>query len=400
MPASKELKQNYTTLKFFTALSLSLKGLVLSSLVLVVFSLNACSSGSSDSSDSSDPQTGFSAEIQAQLQAVVAQRMTQFGIPGGVVGVWKRGVGSWVSAQGLGDIRNGHPIVVQDRFRVGSLTKTFTVTVVLQLVDEGRLSLDTTLDGFLPQVPNASRITIRHLAGNTSGIYDYRDDPALQAAVYSQPTQPWAPEELVAVGVAHSPVFEPGARYEYSNTNFVILGMIVEAITGASIADEIQARILAPLGLSRTSYPSNNTIPEPYSHGYNDVMNNGMLADVSPLHPSVAAAAGAMISDIDDLKAWVEVLVRGDLLSPAMQQQRFSWIPTGDPFLSYGLGLYNDGGYVGHYGEIPGYNAAAFAELGSGTEVVILLNRDGGVNVANILLHDVTKIVSPESVPW
>jgi D-alanyl-D-alanine carboxypeptidase len=184
------------------------------------------------------------AVLQQQLDGVV-----EAGAPG-VVGLARTGERTWQGASGLGDLRANRPARAGDRFRVGSMTKSFVAALVLQLVGEGRLSLDDNLERWLPGlVPSGERITVRQLLNHTSGLYNYSDD-------LPEPPRRFRPRELVAIATGHKPLFTPGTQFSYSNTNYILAGLLVERVTGQPLDDQLEQRIFQPLGLDHTELPT------------------------------------------------------------------------------------------------------------------------------------------------
>lgn len=195
-----------------------------------------------------------------------------------------------------------------DRFRVGSITKTFVATVVLQLIGERTLALDDTVEHWLPGVvPNGRHITVRQLLSHTSGLFDYGGDRKFVAEAYRHPLKNWTPRQIVAIATAHKPRFAPKAGWSYSDTNYYALGLIVEAATGHSLALELRHRIIVPLRLRATSFPNAPDINGRYAHGY----FLRPLQDVSVGSPSVQWAAGALVSNADDLARFFRALLAG-----------------------------------------------------------------------------------------
>src|ERR671935_1848443 len=188
----------------------------------------------------------FSPAIQRQFQQALDQTVANPTVPGAIVGIWVPGRGTWIRTAGLADRTTKRPMQVQDYTRIGSLTKTFIGTLVLQLVGEGKLGLDDPIQRWAPQVPNAPHITVRELLNMSSGLYSYTEDKQwLQQAVSPQTglaLRQWTPQQLVQVAVAHKPYFPPGRGYHYSDTNFILLGLIVEQVTGQPIAAVLRAR--------------------------------------------------------------------------------------------------------------------------------------------------------------
>ncbi|MFJ2266229.1 serine hydrolase domain-containing protein [Streptomyces sp. NPDC087849] len=220
-----------------------------------------------------------------------------------------------------------------DRFRAGSITKTFVATVVLQLAGEGRLRLSDTVDRLLPGLIHGNgndgrRITLRALLGHTSGLYDYTADTS---------AHPVSATAAVRLALAHRPTNAPG-RYSYSNTNYVVLGLIVRRVTGHGYATEIRHRIITPLHLTGTSLPgARTTLPSPHGRGFTRDPADGSLRDVTVLDPRTAGAAGELISTLADLNRFYAALLGGRLLPPA---QLAALLNTGATHGVYGLGIY------------------------------------------------------------
>ena len=208
------------------------------------------------------------APAPSAFQAAI-QQIVNDGVPG-AIGLARHGSRVTVATSGLADIATQTPMASGDRVRVGSVTKTFVATVVLQLVAEHRLALNDTVGRWLPGlVPGGGNITIEELLQHTSGIYSYTNDPGFLRALFSDPTRVWRPAELVRIAVAHPPVFPPGTSFAYSNTDYVLLGLIIQAATGHPAGQELQARIFRPLGLRDTYIPyADPHLRQPHAHGY------------------------------------------------------------------------------------------------------------------------------------
>ncbi|MBC7230271.1 MAG: beta-lactamase family protein [Actinobacteria bacterium] len=319
------------------------------------------------------------ADLKVRLEQAVDDAMSEYGIPGAIVGVWSPKSGDVVILKGKADIEAGADMDSADRVRICSITKTFTVTVVLELVDEGKLRLDDRLAEFFPHIPNADRITIRQLCDMTAGVFNYSDDETFFKTYIEDPDKVWDPEELVALATAHPPDFPPGEGWKYSNTNAIILAMIVEKITGEDIASEIQSRLVDGLHLADTYYPRGTAIEGAHAHGY-VAGDGGELIDATYLfNPSGMGASGAMISSLYDLKTWVTALAGGDLLSRDTQAQRTAFVPGDYDYfgipVKYGLGILSCEGFLGHPGDGFGYTNAAFHSPETGTTIIVLLNR-------------------------
>jgi D-alanyl-D-alanine carboxypeptidase len=321
----------------------------------------------------------FSPDEQLALETIVSARLGDFRIPGAVVGVSIPGRGSWVSAQGIADLGTATPIATDDHFRIASVTKTFAATVVLQLVDAGKLALDDTLDQYVPGIPNGSEITIRQLLQMTAGIYDFTLDEQFMAAYDRDPLVLYTPEDVIAIVERHEPDFAPGTSLSYSDTNYTLLGLIIEQITGTSAAQALQDYIYDPLGLTQTSIPDTTQMPEPFARGYiTTSTTDDTLRDVTLSNPLTAWTAGGIVSTVHDLQLWAVALGEGTLLSPETQRERLQWIllPGGSRLpVSYGLGIMDVAGFVGHNGAIYGYSTWVLYDPQSKGSLVVLTNR-------------------------
>ncbi|UXY27602.1 serine hydrolase domain-containing protein [Streptomyces sp. HUAS TT20] len=300
------------------------------------------------------------------------------GVPG-VTATAKDAHGTWSATAGVGNLRTGAARSADDRYRVGSITKTFVATVLLQLEAEGRLSLDDTVEKWLPGVVHGHghdghQITIRQLLNHTSGIYNYTADEDFGRTYFladgflQHRYDTLTPAQLVAVAMKHKPDFAPGTSWNYSNTNYVLAGMVIKSVTGHSYAQEITHRVIGPLHLRATSLPGTRaTVPHPSSRAYSKLAETttGPTYDVTKLNPSLASSAGEMISDSADLDRFYRALLRGDLLPPQQLKEMKTTVEIeGAPNIGYGLGLMDRtlscGVHVwGHDGGIHGSTSSA-----------------------------------------
>jgi len=216
---------------------------------------------------------------------------------------------------------------------------------------------------FIEGIPNGERITIRHLLSMSSGIYDFPADPKFMEDITADPLMEFGADDVIAILRRNQPSFEPGAEVVYCDTNYILLGVILEQVSGRKAAEIIAHDFIAPLRLAGTSFPDTPTMPEPYAHGYyagEDV--KGPFEDFTVSNPNLPWTAGAMISTLEDLRVWAKVLATGTELSPATQKERLTFRPftSGNEGASYGLGIINYSGFLGHYGMIFGYTTAIF----------------------------------------
>ena len=321
-------------------------------------------------------------------------------MPGALVGVWIPRHDNLIIEEGVSDIESGEPISKRNQVRIGSVTKSFTVTVLLQLVDEGLLSLDDPLKKFLPEMQN-SDATLRQLANMTSGIFNYTEDSDFVLELLEDLLRKWSPFQLIDVADSNSPYFPPGGGWHYSNTNTVILGIVIEQLTGHFIGDEIQHRIIGPLGLNGTVYPTTPDMPEPFSMGYGVFDPEAGLEDITLSDPSSSAASGAIVSRLEDLRRWGEALGKGILLTEDTQKERISSLmpiefdpcDDDDPdrpkrscpeYDRYGLGIGELSGWIGHTGDYLGYQALVMFQPETDATVVILINLKDFTNPEHI----------------
>jgi D-alanyl-D-alanine carboxypeptidase len=301
-------------------------------------------------------------QIVAQWERVSDSILGTIRVPGMIIGIWapNRDL-AWVRGKGKANVATGEKPDPSMKFRMGSLTKTYTYTVLLQLVDEKSLNLSDKLSLFLPDFPKADSITIRMLCNHTSGIFDYTETTPFQIGLMTDPYRVCTSQEFIDMVKSEPFYFSPGTNFKYSNTNTIIAGKIIEQITGNPVEMEIQQRILTPLHLANTIYPSDHNMPVPYVHGYDWIWDSDTthFPDVAEAYdPSIGGAAGAMVADVYDLKSWVENLYKGTLLTPATQALRLTVVPApSEDCEEYGLGIMHkiNPPMWGHTGTIPGY---------------------------------------------
>jgi D-alanyl-D-alanine carboxypeptidase len=364
------------TKSFGTRSGPALAGL-LAALIAVPLGLGSPASATTISTTTSPAATGLPPgvptdhDLQAALDAVVAA---------GASGISLRvddGRRSTRLAAGAARLDPRIPMRPGARVRVGSITKSFVATVTLQLVGEHRLRLDDTVQRWQPGlVPNGDHITVRQLLNHTSGIFDYTEDEAFLPAVLADPLHVYTPQQLVDIANAHPPVFAPGTSWSYSNTGYVVLGLILERVTHRPLQALIRHRIIDPLRLRNTYLPIRDPdISGYHAHGYVPPSLSDQIppprggpnryVDVTLLSPSIAWAAGALVSTPDDLHRFYRALLGGRLLRPAQLAAMKTMVEV-QPGFGYGLGLYTSvtpcGQVWGHNGGIPGYVTFAHSD--------------------------------------
>ncbi|NEA61281.1 serine hydrolase domain-containing protein [Streptomyces sp. SID12488] len=303
--------------------------------------------------------------------------------------------GVWKATAGVGNLRTKQPRSADDSFRAGSITKTFIATVLLQLEAEGRVSLDDTVDKWLPGVVRGNghdgrRITLRQLLNHTSGIFNYTDDEQLQSEIFvpegffKNRYRTWTPDEIVKIAMGHKPEFTPGASWSYSNTNYTIAGMVIKKVTGNSYGDEVRRRVIKPLGLHGTYMPgANPSVPGPSSRAYSKLGENstGKIYDVTEMNASVANSAGELISNPGDLNRFYSALLRGKVLPAEQLTEMKTTVAAGAVGGRYGLGLIENklscGVTVwGHSGGIHGSSSVAVTTADGKHSLAVNFNGD------------------------
>ncbi|MCX4977565.1 serine hydrolase [Streptomyces sp. NBC_00620] len=332
----------------------------------------------------------LAAPDDAGLREVLRTALSQ-GAPGAMVRVDDNGTVHRLS-EGDADRVTGRALTTYDRFRVGSVSKSFTAVVLLQLVDEGKLNLDTSVNSYLPGLLPDDRITVRHLLSHRSGLYDYTNDmfeqtvPGFEAVrnkVFSY-------QDLVDLSLAKPLTNAPGAAYSYSNTNFVVGGMLIEKLTGQSVRTEYQKRIIKPLKLTGTSYVHPNTaIAGRHANGYLPPDEGGTPVDSTEQTVSWAQSAGAIISTTHDLNTFFSALLGGRLMSAAQLAQMQQWTPVNST-QGYGLGLRRRDlscgvSVYGHTGTVQGYYTYAFTSKDGKRSVTALANTSNNGTVLTTL---------------
>ena len=367
------------------------------------------------------------AALQTTLEATAKELL----IPGAVV-LLRTPQGEFVFAYGTTLLGAKSPPRADTYFRAASNTKTMTAAVILQLAQEGKLSVDDAVSKYLPGVPNGDHITIAELLKMRSGLYNYTDGPEISASMDHDPTKAWSPAELLAIAFAHPPNAPPDTAYEYNNTNYLLLSLIAEKVDGKPLAQSMQDRLFGPLRSQHTVFPALavHTLPEPYSHGYlygsasvamvgsppyspevQAAARAGTLLpkDYTDLNYSFAAGAGAVISTASDLATWIEALVTGRVLNAAYQRRWLDSLQPEDPSKPkgqrYGYGIvqisWGPNSIYYHGGEMPGYNSFMGYDpdnrvtLVIWTNLTVSLDEKPTANTLMLKVLDQIYVVSP-----
>jgi D-alanyl-D-alanine carboxypeptidase len=361
------------------------------------------------------------------LRASVETTVRELMIPGAVV-VVRTPQGEFTTA--VGTTQRGAEVAPNGgtHVRIASITKTMTSASVLLLSQEGKLRLTDPVSMYVPGVPNGGNISVAQLLTMRSGLYGYTNDPGFAATLDADPAKVWTPQEVLAIAFRHPPLFPPGAGYDYSNTNYALLGLIAEKVDGKPLSQTFQERLFGPQGLTQTSLPAptDTSIPAPSSRGYMyggsafalvdtpyppDLQAAARAGTLPPVdytnqNPSYASAAGGAISTADDLGTWLQALVGGRVFGADLQRQ---WLDSPRPAepasapsaTQYGLGIERQILAPGvplyfHFGEMPGYNDFAGYDPVNQVTIVIWSNLTVGLDgaqTANTLLGTVAKQV-------
>ncbi|HFJ9283351.1 TPA: serine hydrolase domain-containing protein [Bacillus toyonensis] len=304
----------------------------------------------------------------------------QLGYPGILANISKGGK-TWSYAAGIADVRTKKPMKADFRFRIGSVTKTFIATVLLQLSGENRLNLDDSIEKWLPGVIqgngyDGNQITIRQILNHTSGIADYMNSKDFDIM---DTKKSYTAEEFVKMGISLPPEFAPGKGWSYSNTGYVLLGILIEKVTGNSYAEEIENRIIEPLDLSNTFLPGNSSVIPGTKHarGYIQLDGASELKDVTYINPG--SSDGDMISTADDLNKFFSYLLSGKLLKEQQLNQMLTTVPTDREGTGYGLGIVefklpNGVSVWGHRGSVLGFSTFVGGTLGGKHTLAVNLN--------------------------
>lgn len=326
--------------------------------------------------------------VSLDFDALLAEGIAA-GIPGVAMAISRHGELLFSGAAGVSNLETGTPVQPNDRFRIYSIAKAFAAIVVLQLVDEGLLSLDDTITKWLDTdavlaIPNVDQVTIRQLLTHTGGIYDFADDtdsPFWDDAFLGPNadwSKVWTVDELLTYAAAenHDPYFAPGEGHHYSNTDYLLLGLIIERVTGKRYGDELKRRILDPVGLKNTFLAEGADMPDGTISGYQFL--DGQAVDVSVTNLSWIWSAGGMVSTTEDLLAFAEVLFSGELISKKSFAEMFTFVPTDNPRKGEGMGVYRietvHGTLTGMDGTGAGFTSSMMRHDEASITVAILAN--------------------------
>lgn len=297
----------------------------------------------------------------------------------------------WELALGVSDVTTGERFRIGDHYRIGSVTKSFTATAVLQQIDRGRLGFDDTLEPFVPGIPNGERITIKHLLSMTSGVPDFADAtewlPTIEGLSLDTADADWPQERKIDVMRSRPATFEPGAKARYCDSNYILLGLVLEQLTGKPAADVINSEVVAAMpGLRSTEFPSVAKLPEPHPRIYALLPDGHTLRELGDMNPNVLWTAAGMISTVEDLLIWVRELADSTLLSADLQRERLTprRLDGRRAIHRYGLGVQRIGALVGHSGMTPGSAVAVYRYPAEDASVAVVTNAGANDNIISM----------------
>src|SRR4051794_26220255 len=339
-------------------------------------------------------QKGVDPSLARALQATLDQHREFQELPGEAAAVVIPGQGVWSGGSGVADRRTGARVSGHTPFEIASLTKPFIAALAIKLSESGRLRLDDHLSNFVPGWPNAGRITIRQLLNHTSGVssFDTEATDPINRAIDARPRSYWSPRRTLSY--AGKPSFEPGARWQYNNANYLLAGLVIERAANTTVADALRQAFLDPLGLDDVVLQPQQHARGPTAHGYGRIGNdrrNRDLSDGSDLVPyrSVASSvwtAGGMVASAESVARLGDAVFRGGALSRNGRKEMTEFVPAGGPYRAYGLGVgevpsTRVGDLWGAIGNFPGFGSTLAYLPTRGVTVVVLANRDEATRV-------------------
>jgi D-alanyl-D-alanine carboxypeptidase len=339
--------------------------------------------------------------LRSQIEGFAKARIGD-GITGVVVGIKDPKHGDLMQAYGDADTA-GTAMSTRMHYRIASVTKTFTATAILQLVDQGKVGLDQPIGDFVPRIPNGGKVTIRDLLAMRSGLYDYSSDPAIYGAFLKNPLLPgYSLAKPLAVLRAHAgECTPPDRKTQYDNTNYLLLGLVLEKVTGTPVPVYLD-RLARRMGLTHTSFPTGPRLPAPFSHGYSIAAAGKPARDVTESNPLFPWTSGAMISTVPDMLRYAPELGTGKGLEASTWRARRAFTPLGTKGIRvrYGLGLTEVGDWLGHDGSILGYSDFVGYLPSAKASVVVMVNAAEGDEVPVLKLWgEIVTLLYPKSLP-
>jgi len=340
-------------------------------IIFVAIFANSCSSSSTHDSHT----------IKQDLQPIVATILAETGAPAVSIYVRSDSFANFSLVMGLADLNEETPIQNEQPFRIGSLSKSFTAAAVLKLVERGQIDLDAPITNYLGLVNGylpLSDVTVRQAMNMSSGLPAYLDIPYLTGTILPNPEQSYSPEELLQHGFDSSPTLLsiPGAEFSYTNTNYILLGMLIEEVAGLSYREYLKQEFITPLGLDNTTVALTDEHPDNLVRGYYDYNEDDDYEDWTEMNMSYVWSAGCLISTAEDIAKWMENLAKGNLFSLERQTDLFEGHTIVEG-VDYTAGILIDDGFaIGHNGTVIGYHADAWYNPDLDVTVAVLSNTN------------------------
>lgn len=357
------------------------------------------------SSDSNNRPT-----LSSELNDLVATVCQETGVPGASVYIISPDYGNFAITWGYADLSTNTPVTAAHRFRIGSLSKSFTGTAVLQLTQDGQINLEAPISDYLGEQYDAevlAQISVNQLLTMSSGLGEYLSPQFLIDSVLPQPLTDYPPHTLVENALLNSPelLYPPGTEFSYNNTNYILLGQLIETVSGQSYHDYLQQTLLTPLALQNTFVLEDDDQPQQLVRGYYDFDEDGHYEDWTDMNMSYVWSAGCLAATAENVAIWMEALASGNLLTSPFQPQNFPGYPIAQG-VTYGAGILVDDSFgIGHNGTVIGFHADAWHDPHTQTTVAVLCNtnapilddeRDPTREIAQEVLLRFKKMVADE----
>jgi D-alanyl-D-alanine carboxypeptidase len=330
------------------------------------------------------PAMTAQADDCAGLKEAVTKAWQQTRMPGAVVGVFRPGKPDSIILLGYSDAEKRVPMSADLHFRVGSISKVFVGQTLLSLIDDGLVSADDPISKYVDDVPNGDKITIRLLGNHRAGIFNIIESKAIKNLFAGDPRKWWSEDELLRYSLAAPPYFNPGEKHHYSNAHTALLARTIAKVTGRPWQDVVEERVFRRLNLKNTSIARSNDLPVPFSRGYAFggeqtpfFVRGETRHDVTHTSPSWWGAAGNAISTLHDLSRAAKPLATGALLGSKGKRELLAWTPADQPGFEYGFHIERHRGWVGHDGDVPGFQSAMYYSPEHDTVIVGLGNVYG-----------------------
>ncbi|MFO8061484.1 MAG: serine hydrolase domain-containing protein [bacterium] len=324
--------------------------------------------------------------VRADTLISIIQSYTDRGLPGVILYISDSTGGEFAYASGYSDIAAGKIMTYEQRMRIGSITKTYTAALILGMHERGEIDIESKASVYLSDtlvnsVDNLSEATVKQILNHTSGIFNYTETSMFGLTMLNDMDRVWTYGDALEFIAQEDAYFEPGTGFHYSNTNYIILGLIVETVTGHPFADMLYSRIISPFNLDNTYYYDNRTMPEGLARGYCDMYGNGEICDATEFTMGHMTPDGGIISTADDMAVFLSALFNGDILEQNTLDLMTERTDTGDSGDEYGLGLAftktDYGTAAGHSGSMYGYNAEMYCFPEKNVTYILLVNGSG-----------------------